>query len=651
MNSGSSASSRPSQVIDGLVRHLVGDQDVLHPEPAEQPRLSDGGHRDPRPRPRAVPPRAEAPSSSWRAGTGRPRAPCSTAPSWRCCAAGRSRPRARADSPAIRPRRRLQGGRVAGMARLPVAGGHRSPSPPPGSAGRAARGPGSVLHDGWSPHILDIATSEWTRCDSSPNAVRDIEHLSESWLERMTTIAFIGAGSVVFTRELLADLFALPRAADATHRPARHRPRAAGAPPRAIARHIADQRGAAPQDHRARPTAGPRSTAPTSSSTSSRSAGRRDPAPTSRSRPATGCGRRSATRSASAASSAALRTFPVLRGTRRGHRRGVPRRVAAQLHQPDGDERAVPGRVAPTSRWSGLCHSVYWTVHDCATWSACRSTRSTTGPRRQPPGWVLRFEHGGENLYPRLDAVIAADPQLRRRVRVDMYRRLGYYPTETSEHSSEYVPWYLHHDGEIERLRMPVGRVPAASSRRTSRSTSRPAKALAAGEPLTCESRRTEYAPQVIHSIVTGTPRPSRQRAEPRLIDNLPQGAAVEVPAWSTARACSPSRGRAAAAVRRAQPGVPRRRRAQVRAALDGDPRLVRQAAMVDPNTAATLPVERIWDAVRRHDEAHGDLLPEALRAGVRAWSGPGAGRCSGRVTPGNRSWFTVRGARGSRCR
>ena len=38
-----------------------------------------------------------------------------------------------------------------------------------------------------------------------------------------------------------------------------------------------------------------------------------------------------------------------------------------------------------------------------------------------------------------------------------MYRRLGYYPTETSEHSSEYVPWYLHHASEIERLRLPVG--------------------------------------------------------------------------------------------------------------------------------------------------------------------------------------------------
>ena len=70
---------------------------------------------------------------------------------------------------------------------------------------------------------------------------------------------------------------------------------------------------------------------------------------------------------------------------------------------------------------------------------------------------MLRWERDGESLYPLLDERIAADPELRRRVRVDMYRRLGYYPTETSEHSSEYVPWYLHDAAEIERLRIPVG--------------------------------------------------------------------------------------------------------------------------------------------------------------------------------------------------
>ena len=94
----------------------------------------------------------------------------------------------------------------------------------------------------------------------------------------------------------------------------------------------------------------------------------------------------------------------------------------------------------PDLKVLGLCHSVFWTVTTCASWSACRSTRSTfhsAGVNHQ--AWVLDWERDGESLYPLLDERIAADPELRRRVRVDMYRRLGYYPTETSEHSCEYV--------------------------------------------------------------------------------------------------------------------------------------------------------------------------------------------------------------------
>jgi len=51
-----------------------------------------------------------------------------------------------------------------------------------------------------------------------------------------------------------------------------------------------------------------------------------------------------------------------------------------------------------------------------------------------------------------------------------------------------------------------------------------------------------------------------------------------------------------------------------VRAAVDGDPRLVRAAAMVDPNTAATLTVDQIWELCDELTTAHGSLLPEPLR-------------------------------------
>src|SRR3954454_16189772 len=106
----------------------------------------------------------------------------------------------------------------------------------------------------------------------------------------------------------------------------------------------------------------------------------------------------------------------------------------------------------------GLCHSVYWTVHDLSELVGVpldEVTSHSAGVNHQ--AWVLRWERDGQDLYPLLDERIAADPELRRRVRVDMYRRLRDYPTETSQHSSEYVPWYLHHPSEVERLRLNVG--------------------------------------------------------------------------------------------------------------------------------------------------------------------------------------------------
>ena len=179
----------------------------------------------------------------------------------------------------------------------------------------------------------------------------------------------------------------------------------------------------------------------------------------------------------------------------------------------------------------GLCHSVYWTMvglcelidvpyDDVSYWSA--------GVNHQ--AWVLRWERGGENLYPLLDERIAADPELRRRVRVDMYRRLGYYPTETSEHSSEYVPWYLHNPAEIERLRINVGEYVSISEANVAE-YHRVRAELADAHELPIDTTSTEYAPQVIHSLETGTPRViSANVVNDGLITNLPDGVAVEVP-------------------------------------------------------------------------------------------------------------------------
>ncbi|OBC17072.1 alpha-glucosidase/alpha-galactosidase [Mycobacterium sp. 852013-50091_SCH5140682] len=314
-----------------------------------------------------------------------------------------------------------------------------------------------------------------------------------------------------------------------------------------------------------------------------------------------------------------LRTFPVLAGIARDMQQLCPQAWLLNYTNPMAMNVSYLHHVAPGLKVLGLCHSVYWTMvglcelidvpyDDVSYWSA--------GVNHQ--AWVLRWERGGQNLYPLLDERIRTDPELRRRVRVDMYRRLGYYPTETSEHSSEYVPWYVRHPDEIDRLRINVGEYVSISEANLAE-YGRVRAQLADAEVLPIDTGSTEYAPQVIHSLETGRRRViSANVVNQGLITNLPDGVAVEVPTVLDALGAHPMKvgdlpPQCAALNRNFLGPVD----LAVRAAVDEDPRLVRAAAMVDPNTAATLTVDQIWELCNELTAAHGDLLPEGLRSRV----------------------------------
>ncbi|GAA3468469.1 alpha-glucosidase/alpha-galactosidase [Nonomuraea roseola] len=263
----------------------------------------------------------------------------------------------------------------------------------------------------------------------------------------------------------------------------------------------------------------------------------------------------------------------------------------------------------------GLCHSVHWTMRGLAELVGVpyeEVTYQAAGVNHQ--AWVLRFERQGENLYDRLDARVDADPELRRRVRVEMYRRLGHYPTETSEHSAEYVPWLLRHGGEIDRLRIPVGEYLRVSEENV-REYERTRDAVRHGAELEIAGT-DEYAPQIIHSMVTGAPRVVYGNVvNDGLISNLPAGCVVEVPCVVDGTGVRPTRAGAlppqCAALNRAYVSVGE---LTVRAAREGRPEHVRHAVMVDPNASATLSLDDIWRMCDELTLAHGELLPEALR-------------------------------------
>nr|WP_042179950.1 alpha-glucosidase/alpha-galactosidase [Kibdelosporangium sp. MJ126-NF4]CEL14116.1 Alpha-galactosidase [Kibdelosporangium sp. MJ126-NF4]CTQ88483.1 Alpha-galactosidase (EC 3.2.1.22) [Kibdelosporangium sp. MJ126-NF4] len=316
----------------------------------------------------------------------------------------------------------------------------------------------------------------------------------------------------------------------------------------------------------------------------------------------------------------ALRTFPFLADLAADMTELCPDALLLNYTNPMAMNIWYLSEAAQAVKAYGLCHSVYWTVVGLSEVMGVpheEVTYHSAGVNHQ--AWLLRMERDGKDLYPLLDSKIAADPELRRRVRVDMYRRLGYYPTETSEHSSEYVAWYLHNEAEIERLRIPVNAYVGMSEENVT-IFEKTRDIIAAGGDVEIESEATEYAPQVIHSVVTGTPRRIQVNVpNTGLITNLTAGAAVEVSATVDKAGVHPWHAGAlpaqCAALNRNFLNVAE---LTVRATLNQDPRAIRQAVMLDPNAAASLTVDQIWDLCDDMVAAHGDLMPEWARDSLK---------------------------------
>ena len=270
---------------------------------------------------------------------------------------------------------------------------------------------------------------------------------------------------------------------------------------------------------------------------------------------------------------------------------------------------------SPIERVVGLCHSVQWTTRELAELVGVPYEEVTyLGAGVNHQAWILRFEREGENLYPRLDEAIAGDPDLRRRVRVEMYRRLGYFPTESSEHSAEYLPYFLRSDEMIERFRILVGDY-VGRSEENLRLYDDMRRMLQAGEPFEIE-RSLEYASLIVHSIATGEPCVIYGNVRNRgLIPNLPDGACVEVPCLVDGGGVQPT------AIGPLPPQLAALNRTflnvcelTVRAALEGRREHVYHAALLDPNAAATLAPEGVCRLVDELIEAHGDALPPGIR-------------------------------------
>lgn len=312
-----------------------------------------------------------------------------------------------------------------------------------------------------------------------------------------------------------------------------------------------------------------------------------------------------------------LRTFPVLTGIARDMLEICPQAWLLNYTNPMAMNVWWLSMVAPELKVVGLCHSVYWTVHDlCELIGVPLEGTHYRAAGVNHQAWLTEWSREGRDLYPLLRQKIAADPELERRVRVEIFTRIGWYPTETSEHSAEYLGWFLRSDEQIEKYRLqPLEYLGISADNLREFEDARTVLAAGGEVELHEEGDAAEYAPQVIHSILTGTKRVIHGNVINRgLIDNLPEAAAIEVPCDVDASGVVPqafgSVPAAGAALNRTYLSVAG---LTIRAALEGDPELVRRAVLIDANASSSLTPDQIWAMCDELTEAHAKFLPVAL--------------------------------------
>jgi alpha-galactosidase len=245
--------------------------------------------------------------------------------------------------------------------------------------------------------------------------------------------------------------------------------------------------------------------------------------------------------------------------------------------------------------------------------------------------WYLRIRHNGLDMTGKLLEAFERHPVYSRqeKVRIDMLRRFGYYCTESNGHLSEYLQWYRKRPAEISKwidmsywIHGETGgylRVCAENRRwfveQFSKLESEPALVYSPSD------RSLEHGSYIIEGLETGRIYRGHFNVVNRgCISNLPSDAIVEVPGYVDGNGVSiPLVGElplGAAAVCSQSISV---QRLAVEAAVRGDDLLLRQAMMMDPLVGAVCNPPEIWQLVDEMLVAQQEWLPQYRPAIVAA--------------------------------
>ena len=268
---------------------------------------------------------------------------------------------------------------------------------------------------------------------------------------------------------------------------------------------------------------------------------------------------------------------------------------------------------------TGLCHSVQGTAGMLARWiGAPMSEISYLCAGINHQAFYLKFERNGEDVYPLIrKAMENPDILNEEQVRNDMFLHLGYYVTESSGHNSEYVAWYRKRPDLMEKYCTHGTGWNPGRQRGVWTKAKRHENRLREfnnfiNNPI--DLNRSEEFASYIFNAVFGDQTMFEFNGNVRnfnLIDNLPYGACVEVPVLASKGGLKPMK------VGNLPPQIATLcnissncEEMVVEGALTGNKDLIYQASYFDPLSSAVLSLAEIRSMMDEMFAEHEGWLP-----------------------------------------
>lgn len=317
----------------------------------------------------------------------------------------------------------------------------------------------------------------------------------------------------------------------------------------------------------------------------------------------------------------ALRTIPVMVDIVRDMEKYCPDAILLNYTNPMAMLCRAMQRTS-SIKVSGLCHSVQGTAGMLAHWIGAPMSEIDyvcAGINHQ--AWYLKYEWKRKNAYPLIRKAIE-NPKIynEEQVRNEMFLHLDYYVTESSGHNSEYSWWFRKRPDLIEKYcTHGTGWNPGHYAmilegyKRAAKNWKNDIKEwFRKGAPMSLD-RGHEYAASIISAYMGGEPFEFNGNvANTGLITNLPEGACVEVPVVANHRGFNAIHVGALPPQLAALNNVSvATEEMAVEAALTGDPHLVFHSVAYDPLTAAVLSLAEIRKMVGEMLKKNKGYLPQ----------------------------------------